>query len=46
MLIFATLRRLHLHVVVPNHSGDLAPKTLKSLIAQADLTVEELVELL
>lgn len=39
-------RKPHLHVVVPNHSGDLAPKTLKSVIAQADLTVEAFIELL
>ena len=33
--------KLHLHVVIPRHGGDLAPKTLKSIIAQAELTVEE-----
>ena len=36
----------HLHVVVPRHPGDLAPKTLKSIINSAELTVEEFVELL
>jgi len=36
----------HLHVVVPRHQGDLAPKTLKSIIHSAELTVEEFVELL
>ncbi len=36
----------HLHVVVPRHSGDLAPKTLKSIIAQAELTVEEFARML
>jgi len=36
----------HLHVVVPRHPGDLAPKTLKSIIHSAELTVEEFVELL
>ncbi len=36
----------HLHVVVPYHSRDLAPKTLKSILAQADLTVSEFIELL
>jgi predicted RNA binding protein YcfA (HicA-like mRNA interferase family) len=36
----------HLHVVVPQHSGDLAPKTLKSIIVQAEMTVEEFVALL
>jgi predicted RNA binding protein YcfA (HicA-like mRNA interferase family) len=38
--------KTHLHVVVPSHSGDLAPKTLKSIIVQAELTVEDLIELL
>jgi len=33
--------KVHLHVVIPRHGGDLAPKTLKSIIAQAELTVEE-----
>ena len=35
----------HLHVVVPRHHGELAPKTLKSIIVQAELTVAELVAL-
>jgi predicted RNA binding protein YcfA (HicA-like mRNA interferase family) len=35
-----------LHIVVPRHSGDLALKTLKSIILQADMTVEEFVALL
>ncbi len=38
--------KTHLHVVVPRHSGDLAPKTTKSIIVQAELTVEEFVALL
>ena len=38
--------KAHLHVVVPRHSGDLAPKTTKSIIIQAELTVEEFVALL
>jgi predicted RNA binding protein YcfA (HicA-like mRNA interferase family) len=38
--------KTHLHIVVPRHQGDLAPKTLKSIIIQADLTVKEFVELL
>jgi predicted RNA binding protein YcfA (HicA-like mRNA interferase family) len=33
--------KLHLHVVIPSHGGDLAPKTIKSIITQAELTVEE-----
>lgn len=31
----------HLHVVIPRHGGDLAPKTIKSILAQAEMTVEE-----
>lgn len=38
--------KTHLHVVVPRHSGDLAPKTLKSIIVQADLTLEVFIALL
>ena len=38
--------RTDLHVVVPRHAGDLAPKTLKSIVVQADITIEELVALL
>ena len=38
--------KTHLHIVVPRHSGDLAPKTIKSIIGQAELTVEQLLELL
>lgn len=34
----------HLHVVIPSHGGDLAPKTIKSILAQAELTVEEFTE--
>jgi predicted RNA binding protein YcfA (HicA-like mRNA interferase family) len=35
-----------LHIVVPCHNGDLALKTLKSIIIQSDMTVEEFVALL
>ncbi len=38
--------KTHLHVIIPLHSGDLAPKTTKSVIVQAELTVEEFVALL
>jgi predicted RNA binding protein YcfA (HicA-like mRNA interferase family) len=38
--------KTHLHVVVPRHNKDLAPKTIKSIIVQAELTVEEFVSLL
>jgi predicted RNA binding protein YcfA (HicA-like mRNA interferase family) len=36
----------HLRIVIPNHGGDLAPKTLRSIISQAGLTVDEFVALL
>ena len=36
----------HLHVVIPRHRHDLAPKTLKAIIAQAELTIEEFASLL
>ncbi len=36
----------HLHVVIPFHNKDLAPKTLKSIIAQAGLIVEEFKKLI
>jgi len=38
--------KTHLHVVIPRHSGDLAPKTIKSIIIQADMTVAEFAALL
>lgn len=38
--------KLHLHVVVPENKKDLAPKTLKSIIFQADLTVEEFIKII
>jgi predicted RNA binding protein YcfA (HicA-like mRNA interferase family) len=43
---FKGWRTRHLHVVVPQHSGDLAPKTLKSIIVQTEMTVEEFIALL
>ena len=33
--------RAHLHVVIPFHAGDLALKTIQSILVQAELTVEE-----
>ena len=39
-------KKLHLHVVIPRHGGELAPKTLKSIIAQAELTLEAFIEVL
>jgi predicted RNA binding protein YcfA (HicA-like mRNA interferase family) len=35
-----------LRVVVPFHGRDLAPKTLRSIIAQCEMTVEEFLALL
>jgi len=38
--------KLHLHVVIPFHSNrDLAPKTIKSIIIQAGLSLEEFLKL-
>ena len=34
--------KVHLHIVIPYHHKDLAPKTLKSIMLQAELTIEEL----
>ncbi len=34
----------NLHIVIPFHSRDLAPKTLKSILVQAEISVEELIE--
>ncbi|MBI4155625.1 MAG: type II toxin-antitoxin system HicA family toxin [Candidatus Zambryskibacteria bacterium] len=36
----------HLHIVVPIHYRELAPKTLKSILIQAEISVEELVDLI
>ncbi len=36
----------HLHVVIPSHNRDLAPKTLKSIVVQAELSVGEFKKLL
>lgn len=34
--------KTHLHVVIPFHNKDLAPKTLKSILVQAELGIEDL----
>lgn len=39
-------QKSHLHVVVPYHNRDLAPKTLKSIIVQTELTIEDFLKLL
>jgi predicted RNA binding protein YcfA (HicA-like mRNA interferase family) len=36
--------KLHLHVVMPRHGGDLAPKTVKSILAQAELTLDQFMQ--
>lgn len=36
----------HARVTIPFHRKDLNPKTLKSIIEQAELTVEEFLDLL
>ncbi|HTW25319.1 MAG TPA: type II toxin-antitoxin system HicA family toxin [Candidatus Baltobacteraceae bacterium] len=38
--------KVHLRIVVPRHGGDLAPKTLKSILAQAEISVEDFITLL
>jgi predicted RNA binding protein YcfA (HicA-like mRNA interferase family) len=38
--------KIELRVTVPIHNKELPPKTLKSIIRQAGLTVEEFLELL
>ena len=38
--------KLHLYVTIPNHNRDLAPKTLKSIISQAGLAVEEFLKII
>jgi predicted RNA binding protein YcfA (HicA-like mRNA interferase family) len=41
-----SLRKGDLRVVVPYHNKDLRPGTLRSIIVQAGLTVEEFLDLL
>ena len=42
----AQYKRGNLLVTVPMHSGDLNPATLRSILRQAKMSVEELLELL
>ncbi len=37
--------KLGLHVVIPFHNRDLAPKTLKSIILHADISIDDLIKL-
>ncbi len=36
----------HLHVVIPMHNRDVSLKTTKSIIVQAELTVDEFIKIL
>ncbi len=36
----------HIHIVIPVHSRELAPKTLKLILVQAEVTVEEIIDLI
>mgnify|MGYP001569631577 CR=1 FL=1 len=36
----------HLHIIIPMHDGDLAPKTLKSIISQSEIALEEFLKIL
>lgn len=38
--------KLHLHIVIPMHENDLAPKTLKSIIVQSEINLEEFLKIL
>ncbi|MBI3808090.1 MAG: type II toxin-antitoxin system HicA family toxin [Nitrospirae bacterium] len=42
----AQYKKGNLLVTVPMHTGDLNPVTLRSIIRQAKMTIEELLELL
>ncbi len=39
-------RKPYLRITIPFHRKDLNPKTLKSIIAQAELTIDEFMKLL
>lgn len=38
--------KVYLHVIVPSHNRELASKTLKTIIVQSELSIEELRKLL
>jgi len=40
------VEKIGINVIVPFHQKDLTPKTLKSIILQAGLTIEEFIELI
>jgi predicted RNA binding protein YcfA (HicA-like mRNA interferase family) len=43
---FRHLDNLALRITIPFHKKDLSPKTLKSILKQANLTVEQFIDLL
>lgn len=38
--------KLYLRIVVPMHGRELAPKTIKSMLVQSEMTIEDFLELL
>jgi predicted RNA binding protein YcfA (HicA-like mRNA interferase family) len=32
----------HLHIVIPLHNKDLAPKTIKSILSQAEINLDDI----
>lgn len=38
--------KTNLHTVIPIHSKDLAPKTLKTILVQSEISVQEIIDLL
>jgi predicted RNA binding protein YcfA (HicA-like mRNA interferase family) len=36
-------KKKHLHIVIPFHGKDLAPKTLKSILVQAEISIVEFI---
>ncbi|MEK9185729.1 MAG: type II toxin-antitoxin system HicA family toxin [Patescibacteria group bacterium] len=43
---FKHFSKIQLRITIPYHKKDLAPKTLKSIIEQAGMTVDEFIGLL
>ena len=46
MSIFGTTQNCISAFVIPQHAGDLAPKTIKSILVQAEMMIEEFIALL
>mgnify|MGYP001568842611 CR=1 FL=1 len=38
--------KTHLHVVIPRHNKDLSLKTIRSIVSQTELNLEEFIKLL